>query len=249
MDLWPTRSISGTRPTWARTIVLREEPDDVTMATEDNDLDSVRESFGFESIALLGHSGAVCWRWNTRSGIPNGCRTSSDEHAPASRADALILRRELARRNLRRDSAHESSDPTRDSRRVIRYRGRVLPNPYGTTLRNQEHLDRWSVGSGQPHCGRHSRRELRGSPVRGHVGPRRLRPHPFASQLDIPRSSLGRGRLHPERCDRSHADAMPSSRWWCWQTADTSRTRQPTRAARSSRVPDVCDEQLGPSDR
>jgi proline iminopeptidase len=75
-----------------------EQPDEVAMATEVDDLDRVRESFGFESIAILGHS------WGGLLAMEHAIRHPARvshlilmNTAPASHADALILRGELAR--------------------------------------------------------------------------------------------------------------------------------------------------------
>ena len=61
------------------------QPDDITMATETDDLDRVREWFGFESTALLGHS------WGGLLAMEYAIRPRSVSHlvlmncAPASR--------------------------------------------------------------------------------------------------------------------------------------------------------------------
>jgi proline iminopeptidase len=121
-----------------------EPLDDVTIATEVDDLDRVRESFGFGSIALLGHSWggllAMEYAIRHRERVSHLILMNS---APASRADAAALRTELARRmspaqtermnELRSDPMFLAGDIGAE---VEYYRIH-----FGTTLRNPEHLD------------------------------------------------------------------------------------------------------------
>jgi proline iminopeptidase len=119
-------------------------PDRVTMATEVDDLDRVREWFGFESIAVLGHS------WGGLLAMEYAIR--HPEHvshlilmntAPASRADALAFRAELTRRKsaaqitrmneLRSDPRFQAGD--------IESETEYYRIHFGTTLRNPDDLD------------------------------------------------------------------------------------------------------------
>jgi proline iminopeptidase len=72
---------------------------DVTMASEVDDLDRVREWFGLGSVGVLGHS------WGALLALEYAIRHPERvshlvvmNAAPASRADALTFRHELARR-------------------------------------------------------------------------------------------------------------------------------------------------------
>jgi proline iminopeptidase len=121
-----------------------EQPADITMVTEVEDLDRVRESFGFESIALLGHSwgGLLAMEYAVRH--PD--RVSHlilMNTAPASRADAIALREELARRKspaqnarmieLRSDPGFQAGD--------VEAEAEYYRIHYSTTLRNPDHLE------------------------------------------------------------------------------------------------------------
>lgn len=54
------------------------QPEDVTLASDIDDLDQVRQHFQLESSALLGHSwGTVFSPWSTRCDIRRACLTSS----------------------------------------------------------------------------------------------------------------------------------------------------------------------------
>jgi proline iminopeptidase len=125
------RSFSGTQP-------------DVTMATEVDDLDRVRESFGFESIAVLGHSwgGLLAMEYTIRH-PERVSHLILMNTAPASHADALILRGELSRRKSPAQTARMDelrSDP-RFQAGDIATEAEYYRIHFGTTLRNPEHLD------------------------------------------------------------------------------------------------------------
>ena len=121
-----------------------EQPDDITMATEVDDLDQVREWFGFESIALLGHSwgGLLAMEYAIRhpERVSHLILMNS---APASRIDAIALREELARRrspaqtermnDLRSDPRFQAGD--------IDTEAEYYRIHFGTTLRNPDHLE------------------------------------------------------------------------------------------------------------
>ncbi|HSB86804.1 MAG TPA: alpha/beta fold hydrolase [Ilumatobacteraceae bacterium] len=74
-------------------------PDDVTMRTEMEDLDAVRQSLGVDSIILLGHSwgGLLAMEYAIRSPRRVSHLVLMNT-APASCAGAALLRQELARR-------------------------------------------------------------------------------------------------------------------------------------------------------
>ncbi len=121
-----------------------EVPEDLTMATEVDDLDQVREWFGFDSIALLGHSwgGLLALEYAIRHPervshlILMNC-------APASRADAIALRDESARRRspaqtermteLRSDPDFQAGD--------IDSEAEYYRIHFGATLSNPDYLD------------------------------------------------------------------------------------------------------------
>jgi proline iminopeptidase len=114
------------------------------MATEVDDLDRVREWFGFESIAVLGHSwgGLLAMEYAIRHAdlVSHLILMNS---APASRADALALRDELARRRTPAQSERMNelrSDP-RFLAGDIDTEAEYYRIHYGTTLRNPDHLD------------------------------------------------------------------------------------------------------------
>jgi proline iminopeptidase len=121
-----------------------QQPDGVTMATEVDDLDRIRESFGFESIVLLGHSwgGLLAMEYAIR----HPGRVSHlilMNPAPASRADALAFRSDLARRRspaqnarmdeLRSDPGYLAGD--------VETEAEYYRIHYATTLCNSDHLE------------------------------------------------------------------------------------------------------------
>ena len=121
-----------------------ELPEGITMATEVDDLDRVREWFGFESIAVLGHSwgGLLAMEYAIRhpQRVSHLILMNS---APASRADAIALREELARRRspaqtermneLRSDPRFRAGDVEREAEYYRIH--------FGTALNNPGHLD------------------------------------------------------------------------------------------------------------
>jgi proline iminopeptidase len=121
-----------------------EPPEDITIATEADDLDRVRRWFGFESIAVLGHSwGALL---AMEYAIRNPERVSHlilMNTAPASRTDAVAFRDELARRRspaqtkrineLRSDPRFQAGD--------IDTEAEYYRIHFSTTLRNPDHLE------------------------------------------------------------------------------------------------------------
>ncbi len=121
-----------------------EQTDDITMATEVDDLDRVRQWFGLESIAVLGHSwgGLLAMEYAIRypQRVSHLILMNS---APASRTDALALRDELARRRtaaqtermneLRSDAGFQAGD--------IDAEAEYYRIHYSTTLRSTDHLD------------------------------------------------------------------------------------------------------------
>ena len=121
-----------------------QQPDGVTMATEVDDLDRIRDSFGFESVVLLGHSwgGLLAMEYAIR----HPGRVSHlilMNPAPASRADALAFRNDLARRRtpaqnarmdeLRSDPGFQAGD--------VETEAEYYRIHYATTLRNSDHLE------------------------------------------------------------------------------------------------------------
>jgi proline iminopeptidase len=120
------------------------QPQDVTMVTEVEDLDRVRESLGLESIAMLGHSwgGLLAMEYAIRH-PERVSHLILMSPAPASRADAAALRAELARRKspaqtkrmteLRSDPRFRSGD--------IDSEAEYYRIHFGTTLRNPDWLD------------------------------------------------------------------------------------------------------------
>jgi len=120
-----------------------EQPDPITMATEVDDLERVRAWFGFESVVVLGHS------WGgllaTEYAISHPQRVSHlvlMNTAPASHADATVLRAELARRRSAEQTARMkelSSDP-KFLAGDIQTEAEYYRIHYGTTLRNSAHL-------------------------------------------------------------------------------------------------------------
>jgi proline iminopeptidase len=121
-----------------------EPPDDVTMATEVDDLDRVRGSFGFESIAVLGHSwgGLLAMEYAVRH-PERVSHLVLMNTAPASHIDAIALRAELARRKSPAQRARMDelrSDP-RFQAGDIDAEAEYYRIHFGTTLRNPDHLD------------------------------------------------------------------------------------------------------------
>jgi proline iminopeptidase len=120
------------------------QPDDVTMATEVDDVERVRERFSFESIVVLGHS------WGCLLAMEYAIRHPGRvshlvlmNPAPASGADAIAFRNDLARRrtseqNMRMDEIR--SDPTFQAGDV-ETEAEYYRIHYATTLRNTDHLE------------------------------------------------------------------------------------------------------------
>ena len=120
------------------------QPDDVTMATEVDDLDRVRESLGLESIAVLGHSwgGLLAMEYAIRH-PERVSHLILMNTAPASHTDAGALRAELAHRKspaqakrmdeLRSDPRFQAGD--------IDSEAEYYRIHFGTTLRSPDHLD------------------------------------------------------------------------------------------------------------
>ena len=120
------------------------QPDTVTMATETDDLDRVRESFGFESVAILGHSwgGLLAMEYAIRH-PERVSRLILMNTAPASRADAIAFRDELTRRRSPAQTKRRNelrSDP-RFLAGDIDSEAEYYRIHFGTTLRNPDHLD------------------------------------------------------------------------------------------------------------
>ena len=119
-------------------------PEGITMATEVDDLDRVRAWFGFESIAVLGHSwgGLLAMEYAIRhpDRVSHLILMNS---APASRADAVALREELARR--RSPAQSERMDELRSDPRFragdIESEAEYYRIHFGTALNNPDHLD------------------------------------------------------------------------------------------------------------
>ena len=85
-------------------------PDDVDLAGEIDDLDAVRQSFGFEAVAVLGHSWGALLAMEYAVRLPR--RVSHlvlMNTAPASPAGALAFREELQRRRSRDQSERMSA--------------------------------------------------------------------------------------------------------------------------------------------
>ena len=124
--------------------VSEQEPIDVTMASEVDDLDLVRESFGYQSVAVLGHSwgGLLALEYS----ITHPDRVSHlilMNCAPASHDDVAALRDELARRRSPAQSARMNElrcDP-RFQAGDIALEAEYYRIHYGTTLRNADQLD------------------------------------------------------------------------------------------------------------
>jgi proline iminopeptidase len=122
-----------------------QAPEDISMTTEIEDLDRIRARFGFETVAVLGHScgGLLAMKYATR--LPH--RVSHlilMNTAPASHAGVLAFREELQRRRspeqsarmaaLRSDPQYQMGDIDAD---LEYYRIH-----YGSTLRRPELLER-----------------------------------------------------------------------------------------------------------
>ena len=126
------RSFSGTRPPG------------VTMATEVDDLDRVRQWSGAASIVVLGHS------WGALLAMEYAIRHPGRvshlilmNPAPASRVDALAFRDELARRRTTEQTERMEqlrADP-RFAAGDIGIEAEYYRLHYGTTLRDPERLD------------------------------------------------------------------------------------------------------------
>ena len=121
-----------------------QPPDNVTMATEVDDLDRVREWFGFDSMAVLGHSwgGLLAMEYAIRhpERVSHLILMNS---APASRADAIALRGELTRRKspAQIERMNELSSDLRFRAGDVDTDAQYYRIHFGTTLRNPEHLD------------------------------------------------------------------------------------------------------------
>ncbi len=121
-----------------------QQPHGVTMATEVDDLDRVRASFGFESIVLLGHS------WGALLAMEYAIRHPGRvshlilmNPAPASRVDAFAFRNDLAGRRTPAQTARMDelrSDPRFQAGDVETEAGYYRIH-YATTLRNSDHLE------------------------------------------------------------------------------------------------------------
>jgi proline iminopeptidase len=114
------------------------------MATEVDDLDRVREWFGFESVAVLGHSwgGLLALEYAIRH-PERVSRLILMNTAPASRADAIAFRDELARRRSPAQTKRRNelrSDP-RFLAGDIDSEAEYYRIHFGTALRNPDQLD------------------------------------------------------------------------------------------------------------
>ena len=120
------------------------QPIDVTMASEVGDLDLVRESFGFQSVAVLGHSWGGLLALEYALAHPD--RVSHlilMNCAPASHEDVMVLRDELARRRSPAQSARmdELSCDPRFQAGDVALEAEYYRLHYGTTLRDVDLLD------------------------------------------------------------------------------------------------------------
>lgn len=120
------------------------QPDAVMMATEVDDLDRVREWFGFESMAVLGHSwgGLVAMEYAIRH-PERVSQLILMNSAPASRAEAIAFRDELARRRSPAQTTRRNelrSDP-RFLAGDIDCEAEYYCIQFGTALWNPDHLE------------------------------------------------------------------------------------------------------------
>jgi proline iminopeptidase len=116
----------------------------VTVASEVDDIDRVRAAFGFDTVALIGHSwgGLLAMEYTVRRPA-NVSRLVLMNTAPASRDDAAVLRTALAGRKtpeqiermqaLAADPAFLAGDPATEAEYYRIH--------YGLTLRGADHLD------------------------------------------------------------------------------------------------------------
>lgn len=91
------------------------KPEDVTIETDVEDIDRIREHFGFETAAVLGHSwGGLLALEYARRQPERVSHLILLNTAPASHADMLLLREGLARRRTAAEQAQLESR-TRDA--------------------------------------------------------------------------------------------------------------------------------------
>jgi proline iminopeptidase len=120
-------------------------PDDVDLAGEIDDLDGVRESFGFETVALLGHSWGAVLAMEYATRLPHRVsRLILMNTAPASHASVLAFREDVQRHRSAEQSERMSalrSDP--------RYQAGDIDDDleyyrihFGSALRRPDQLDR-----------------------------------------------------------------------------------------------------------
>lgn len=122
-----------------------QPPDDVDLASEIDDLDAIRGTFGFETVALLGHSWGALLAMEYATRLPH--RVSHlilMNTAPASRAGVLAFREDLLRQRTREQSEQMSalrSDP--------RYQAGDITTDlayyqlhFGSAVRRPDQLDR-----------------------------------------------------------------------------------------------------------
>ena len=179
--------------------------DEVDLAGEIDDLDAIRESFGFETVAVLGHSWGALLAMEYATRRPH--RVSHlilMNTAPASHAGVLAFRDDLQRRRTPEQSERmigPALGPALSGRRR-RDRPRVLPDP----LR----LGRPAAGPARPR----DRATEVGVHQRGHR-------HRAGDRGPPLRADLGRRGLRPDRSTRSAAASRPSS---STATATSSRS-------------------------
>ena len=122
-----------------------QAPEDVSITSEIEDLDRIRERFGFEAVAVLGHSwgGLLAMEYAIR--LPH--RVSHlilMNTAPASHAGVLALRRELKRRRSPEQSERMSallSDPRYQAGDIDADLESYLIH-FASTVREREQLER-----------------------------------------------------------------------------------------------------------
>lgn len=121
-----------------------EVPEDVDLAGEIDDLDAVRESFGLETVALLGHSWGALLAMEYTTRLPHrASHLILMNSAPASHAGLLAFRAHLQRQRspeqsarmtaLRSDPGHRAGDVRAD---LEYYRIH-----FGSALRRSDQLD------------------------------------------------------------------------------------------------------------
>ena len=140
----PTRSVSCTTTSEGAGDRSRREPDEVSIGSEVEDLDSVRRYVGLDSVAVLGHSwGAVLAMEYATRHPDHVSHLILVNTAPASAADNLVFREHLLRtrpaRDVERMQALASSARYRAG--DLEVEAEYYRLHYRVALRRPEHID------------------------------------------------------------------------------------------------------------